>query len=642
MLKKNYQYTPFSLQDFAAPPVQQPTKPRGRGGFLTSLISEAGGAGGAVGGAALGSAAGPVGTLAGAIIGGLLGGGGGRAVENKVRDDRWGVGEAVGEGVLSGGLAGLGPAFKLAKGAGTAAKAVGGVDDVARAAKLTRGSNPATRAGRDLYRATLGVDDIISPSKTKPVTIFKADELVDEARKIGLKGTPKAMQRQVAIQYDALSSQLDEVLETIPNSAPIKGKGGLFTGALKQVQDDLPLKIDGVPVRSEVSRVVKELVSLGQNGQLNAAGVQAFKNKLAGRLSNAFTKLQNGQDLLAKEAVDMAFWRQADDAIKKLAPAAKDLTTRQSRLYGLAQGLGRMTRTAGEPAGVSQAVIRGVAPAGRKAENALGRAFISAGGPRGLPSRLAGGVAARGIGNQLMQPPVEEPATLEDALLTQQPQAGAGGMMPGGQAPAAPQSLGGGMMPGSQPAVASQAQQNPYPRENLIADIQRDPEHAQDYIQYYAALQEVFNPEPEDVEAGYGRPSAEKYALGTSGLQSIAELEGMLSQDPGAISRNATPGQDLPVVGGLISRASGTGEYRAIAQNIIDSIARARTGAAMRPEEEAFYTRLLPRAGDNPATIQAKIAQLKQALLPFVSYKGGGSSLEDVILQQTQQAQGGL
>lgn len=627
-LNDNYQYQPIRMPGPANPQPQGPKKPRGRGGFLSSLISEFSGAGGAAGGAAIGTAVAPgPGTLVGALLGGLLGGGGGRLAENKVRDDRWGVGEAVGEGALSGALGGLGTGFKLAKGGINAARSVGGVDDVVKAAKATAGKNSLDRTGRSLYRATLGIDDIVAPGRTKPLTVFKADDLVDEARKIGLKGAPGAMQRQVAVQYDALSSQLDDVLKTIPNTAPIRGKNGLFNTALKQVQDNLPLKIDNVPVKSEINRVVKELSSLGQNGQLNAAGVQAFKNKLAGRLSNAFTKLQNGQDLLAKEAVDMAFWRQADDAISRLAPAAKELTTRQSKLYGLAQGLGRMTRTAGEPSSLSQAAIRTASPGVRKAENALGRGLMNAGGPRGLPSRMAGGVVGRGIGNQFMQPGMEQPPALEDALLAQQaPDQG----LPMQGAPVA------GMMPGAQAPEASQAQQNPYSRENLLADIQRDPQNAQDYIQYYAALQEVFNPVPEEPEAGYGRPSAEKYALGTSGLQSIDTLESMLAQDPGAISRNATPGQDLPVVGGLISRATGTGEYRAIAQNIIDSIARARTGAAMRPEEEAFYTRLLPRAGDDPATIQAKIAQLKQALLPFVSYKGGGNQLEDALLQQTQ------
>ena len=45
-------YRPTNIQ-MTSP---QPAKKKGRGGFLTSLISEAGGAGGAAGGAALGTA----------------------------------------------------------------------------------------------------------------------------------------------------------------------------------------------------------------------------------------------------------------------------------------------------------------------------------------------------------------------------------------------------------------------------------------------------------------------------------------------------------------------------------------------------------------------------------------------------------
>lgn len=96
-------------------------KQKGRGGFLTSLISEVGGLGGASGGAAIGTALLPgVGTLIGAGLGGFLGGTGGRITENKVRDNRIGVGDALKEGAISG-VASAGP-LKLLKAASGATK----------------------------------------------------------------------------------------------------------------------------------------------------------------------------------------------------------------------------------------------------------------------------------------------------------------------------------------------------------------------------------------------------------------------------------------------------------------------------------------------------------------------------------------
>jgi len=111
----------------------QQKKKGGRGGILSSLISETGGIGGALGGASAGAALGSVvpvlgtalGGLIGAGVGGFLGGTGGRVVENKVRDNRIGLGDALKEGAVSG-IMSAGP-LRLAKLAGgtVAGKAAG-------------------------------------------------------------------------------------------------------------------------------------------------------------------------------------------------------------------------------------------------------------------------------------------------------------------------------------------------------------------------------------------------------------------------------------------------------------------------------------------------------------------------------------
>lgn len=110
---------PYRYGAVLAPPrPRQRVQQRGKGGTLTSLISEAGGVGGAATGAAIGTALLPgVGTLAGAIIGGFAGGTGGRVAENKIRDNRVGLGDALKEGTVAGALSALGPATQLARGA---------------------------------------------------------------------------------------------------------------------------------------------------------------------------------------------------------------------------------------------------------------------------------------------------------------------------------------------------------------------------------------------------------------------------------------------------------------------------------------------------------------------------------------------
>lgn len=120
-------YQPVDL-GFSSSPKK---KKGGRGGTATSLISEGAGiAGGTVGGI-LGSVVPIAGTAVGAAVGSGIGSFAGRLLENKVRDNRLGVGDAAKEGglsaVLSAPLRGLkygGTAAKALKGGGSLAEAL--------------------------------------------------------------------------------------------------------------------------------------------------------------------------------------------------------------------------------------------------------------------------------------------------------------------------------------------------------------------------------------------------------------------------------------------------------------------------------------------------------------------------------------
>lgn len=112
---------------------QQQKKP-----WWTALISELGGAGGAAGGVATGAAIGSVvpglGTAVGGLIGGaagaFLGGTGGRLAENKIRDNKFNVGSALGEGATDAVFSGLSGANDIRKGL-NATKALGSIARVA-------------------------------------------------------------------------------------------------------------------------------------------------------------------------------------------------------------------------------------------------------------------------------------------------------------------------------------------------------------------------------------------------------------------------------------------------------------------------------------------------------------------------------
>lgn len=130
---------------------------------------------------------------------------------------------------------------------------------------------------------------------------------------------------------------------------------------------------------------------------------------------------------------------------------------------------------------------------------------------------------------------------------------------------------------------------------------------------------------------GYGKPTAQQFSLAQSGMSALNQLQQLLQNDPNLANNAAIPGQDLPGVGGLISNVAGTGQYKALAKNVIDAIARARTGAAMTQNEEGFYNRMLPQPGDNAQTIQTKLAELQGAFQPFIPQQGGATTLEELL-----------
>lgn len=156
-----------------------------------------------------------------------------------------------------------------------------------------------------------------------------------------------------------------------------------------------------------------------------------------------------------------------------------------------------------------------------------------------------------------------------------------------------------------------------YGIQNLSADLARDPRNATTYITLFKTLNPNYGQAP---TSNIGKPTAIQAANAQSGLSSLGQLQALIKQDPNLVQKASLPGQELPLVGGLLSRLYGTGEYQALATNALDALARERTGAAMTKSEELEYKRLLPQAGNTPEDVQTKLAQIQQL---FESLSGG-------------------
>lgn len=98
-----------------------------------------------------------------------------------------------------------------------------------------------------------------------------------------------------------------------------------------------------------------------------------------------------------------------------------------------------------------------------------------------------------------------------------------------------------------------------------------------------------------------------------SGLQDIQFLRETLESDPTAAFRAAIPG------GSLARNLTGTAEFEAARQNLIDTLSKLRSGAAITEREEKRYTMLVQQAFDSPKTAASKLDRLEELFSRFAS-----------------------
>lgn len=580
----------------------QPVKQRGKGGFLSSIISELGGAGGAAGGAALGASIGSVvpvlgtavGGLIGAGIGGFAGGTGGRLAENKIRDNRWGVGDALKEGTLSGALSVVGGGASALKGAKAVkalkgASALGGnVDEVGKIAK----AGNSLRAG------------IVNPKvAASPFGATKEAGVVNTLNNLGLKGSAKNQYQKLPGVMTKLNSQIDTALTSNTNTSSLSK----LTGSIKKTSKDLPQFINGDPTYTK--SLVNELGDLNTkftSNKVTAAQLQKAKTELSGKMGNIFTKVAKGADLNPKEASRLAIWKGLDDHIVKVAPEVKALTSQQAKLYEAAPGLlASSKKTMGIPLlGVKSGGAERIAQGG---QDLVGRGLQRMGGVRPIAGAKGMINSIPGAAPVMKQAKFQAPGNLVEALTSP-------GMSQEDQMIQEAQSMDPNMIPKAEDYAsqvstyedAAPEAQNPYPQEALMADIQRDPKNADDYMKLYSMFAKQ-----NEIKAPKALSSAAKQqnALVGTGLNAISNLRSMFQKDPSLIAKTGVPGRNVLGIG---NRVLGLGEYEAMAQQAIDSVARLRTGAAMTPSEETFYRRMVPQAGDSEATINQKLDELER------------------------------
>lgn len=525
------------------------------------------------------------------------------------------------KGGAVGGVIGAGP-LNLLRGAAGAGKAAVVGDDVLQTASQFANKSLTRKAGQALTGAS---DDLaikqfrLTPSQLKNFKSKFGEDAGQTIQKYGFSNvddiTTKGidpLQQQfdqaitgiTGVTKDSLKQSFDKRIAQLSKAGPSDSQA--IGKQLQQEANSILKRYGDVIDANELNSIRREFDSLVNYTEKVSNPARYGVNK---RMADAIREtLQQSDQTGTLKGVgrELQKLRQLqDNALKQSELGRGSLPFSLSNLLGAGVGTGAF----GGPAGALGGFVGAQAansPTGRrltmKGASALGSRLSNAGSRQPGVGR---GLLAKGaaIGATQTQPPSPEPTpeqTLEEIL--------------GGSSAMQPQ-----MMP--------QQSANPYSQENLMADIQRDPENAADYLKYYTMLEDVFNPQTQQKPLS---GEAQKRALtAQSGLRSLDALNQTLQTDPGAFQRQALPN---PL--GITARLTGTTGVRAATDNIVDVIARLRSGAAITDEEAKRFARLLPQPGDSQEAALTKLQNVQMELESFAYPQATSNSLEDMLLQQ--------
>lgn len=634
---------------------QQPAK---KGNFLTNLLPAIGSGVGAVAGIPLDIFGG-----AGSIAGGAAGGAIGEALKEKLTGQNLNAGQIGIQGLEGGALSAFNPLKAVGK-ASTAAKGFvsAGADTAANV-----GEKAATKDVGSTVADKLVTQGQQAQGRVAGTSAGKAGQVVttpqDTARFNAILSRENIPTGNANNTLQAVQSKLDQYGKQISdhftanntplNTADTKTIAASYLSGLKTTDPG----------------VLKQATTLANDLEKNVTdtkGLWEFRKSLDTRIPDA--KLAAGNNVLSDKMTAIKGLRQYISGQLGDIPGASqyhDLSEVKPLVAGEAQRLnnpgggiagrifasgpaqkaestiGKATEAIGTKLGgrsASQATVESLPqdlqPNPIDLTSALQQASDSAGqignqSAKNLPATSRAAQALAAIKGTATLParaavaPLAYPGRTLGQVTKQVAGRGAGDLLSvGGSSPQQPAqgstSLTDALMQ-AQNGSADQSQtqsQSPYTQDDLQADIQRDPTNAQKYIDYYTSLDKIYNPAAST--ANNIKPTSQQYGLATSGANSLQQLATMIQSNPDVISKNATPGQGLPLVGSLISNASGAAPYHALADNILQAIIHLQTGATATPSEVTAARGQLPQPGDSATVQQQKLQTLLTDFEPFL------------------------
>lgn len=631
--------------------VGQPKKKKGRGGFLTSLISEGGGMGGAAAGASAGAALGSIVPGIGTVIGGLLGAGvggglgafGGRLAENKVRDNEFRVKDAAKEGVISGVLSAS--PLKLLKGGASGAKAIlGGSKFLPAAEKTITAPGVASKILGKISDSAAGKSLRLNPSQLTKFRNETGEDAIAFAKKSGLIGKSAdkikdAIPGFQAVYDQAIGSVTSPV--TLQNILTTANKGDL--GKLMRSASS-----DSRKVAKNTMDELGQALGRGKRTKFTAEDILNVKKDF-----DAATKNYKFDD--SAKAVPQGISDLLKNVLREASPDAKvagqnvskirklsDLVGKQSDLGRGSQAVGLTDLLALGPGAGAGAIAGG--PVGGVVGGAatlLGKRAMNSPKTQGAIANIAGGMAERGAAR------AAAPTALGSIARRQLPVRGAeailGGLTQPDQVSTPDQQLvdfsqgsqydqipqfgrdsmadAGGILGGSQQP------QSMYSRENAAMDIQRDLQatggkNMDKYLQLY----EFMNPEP-------SKDSQKPLSEAQQNRQDLMTSLGMAEDVMAGGSINYGPiGSRIEGIKSIFNAADPeTMSYKNVIGQVRGAITKARAGASLTAGELKLLDTYTPKDTDSEQVVRSKLQQLNAL------YGGtepvGGVNPQDILSQ---------
>lgn len=596
---------------------QPAPKPKGRGGFITSLISEGGALGGGLKGAALGSFAGPLGTVVGGGLGAFLGGTVGRLAENKIRDDEFRPTEALKEGAISGVL-GAGP-IKLAKAGAGAVR--GGKEGAEQAlnksifSKVTKGKMGGIEQGlKD--RATTNILKL-TPSQTKKMLDSGIDpnKIATIANRYG-KNAEEIIGRTG--NKGPLQATIKSLEAGIESEARKAGKNILIPGddiikGLKTQRKALASKLGS----DEKVKALDQLIADAQKRY--GKGVTVIKARQILKEANekfGASIIDDAKGAVATDAQKLV-GNVMRDSLKTRFPAIKQALDDEAELILLREIL-KGTRakdiTGGYKTGKLDLTRPGSFLDPLLNSRAVSRKVLGEGTEKipGQPNKL--GFASRILAGNALDQSKPELTPEEDFA----------------QAPALepPQQMQNVEMPPED--------NNPYSPANVQANVEQilaqggTQKDVSEYLSNVQTIQELTKTSM-DAEKPLSSIAAKQQATANSGLDSLNTLEQIINTG-GVPKGTVVPGRGF--AGNLGANVLGTASFDAAADNIADVIIRMRTGAAATKDEMKTFRNQLPLASDSPEVARQKLDTVRNYLLSISNGTGEvGSNAEDLLSQ---------